>query len=138
MWGLLPRAVTWSAVQLNQYVGFCFDGLAVDQRGLIAPFLNGFQDRGNKSGATENRLHADHPAGPVDNGGDADKISGTDLRLRKLWINAGEQATDDDLLRSIERPNRMSSRHAHGTLDVQCGRGRFQHALARQTEKSAA
>ena len=69
----------WRAVKLNQDVAFCFDRLAIDECGLIAPFLNGLQGGRNETCAAKNWLYVFYPAILVDSGGDADEIDGTDL-----------------------------------------------------------
>jgi len=114
-----------------------FNGLAIDQGGLITPLLNGFQDIGKKVCGTVDWLHVFDAAVLADRGGDADYIDGADLVLGNLWIDAPHQSADNYFFISIEGPQGVVGGHTNGTLDLRGNGRRFQDAFSGQIEVGA-
>jgi len=105
---------------LENHITFCLDWFVVQQRGLIAPFVDGPYDRGNQVGGAVDRPYVfDATVGGY---GSVD-ANGADLALGLLGIDAGDQFTDHHFLVAIERPPRVFWGHANGTLDVDGNRG---------------
>jgi len=126
-------------MKLEQHVALRFDRFAVDQRGLIAPLLNGFQHIGKKVRRTVDWLYVFNAAVFADRGNHADDIGVADLIWCNLRIDARHQSADDHFFAVVvERPERMCGGHAHGTLDPHGNAGRFQHAFSRKLEEGTA
>lgn len=121
-------------MKLKDDAALRFDGIAVDQSGLIAPLAEGLGNDGKQVLWTENQFHVFNATILGDSGSDADGgvRAGRDLRRRR--IDAGDELADDDFLVAMEGPAGVRGGHVHGTLDVRGKGGRLEDAFAGQTE----
>ncbi len=110
-------------VELDYDITFCLDWFVVQQCGLITPFVNSFDDRGNQVRRAIDRPYVFDAAVRGDGGVDTHGIAWSHLNLSSLRIDAGNQFADHHFLVSIEGPPGMRRGHAHGTLDVDGNRG---------------
>ena len=102
-------------VKLDYDVALCFDWFAIHQCWLVAPFVDGSDDRWNQACRAVNRPDVLDVSILGHGGIDA---NGADLNLSILGIDAGNQFADHHFLVSIEGPPSMCRGHANRTLDV--------------------
>lgn len=124
-------------MKLEDNVALCFDGLAINCRGLIAPFVEGFGDRGDQIRRTEDLFYVFDVAVGGDGGFDADGISGDGWNSGGLRIDAGNKLADNYPFIAAGEPSPTRRGHENGTVNAHGDSRRFENAFAGQREKGS-
>lgn len=104
---LRPRSAGWRSPKLDQNIGLGFDGFAINEGGLIAPFVDGLQCGGHQVRRPSNRPDGGDVAVLRDGGMNANELTGPSVNWSDLRIDARDESTDHYVGVVMKRPKRV-------------------------------